>query len=159
MLKSSSKMNKRCLTGVLVLALLAIGSTPSLAFNKVNKSDNGVAIKGYDSVAYHTEGRAVKGKEEFSYKWNDAEWYFASAKNRDLFAANPERFAPKYGGYCAGSLSATGRVGGVNPEAFKIIDGKLYLNWSKEVLDKFTKNATENIKRADENWNKLNESN
>jgi YHS domain-containing protein len=65
----------------------------------VNTGWFGVAIKGYDTVAYHTEGRAVKGKSEFSQEWNDAKWHFASAKNRDLFAAAPERYAPKYGGY------------------------------------------------------------
>ena len=59
----------------------------------------GVAIKGYDTVAYHTEGRAVKGQREYAHKWNDAKWYFASAENRDLFAADPERYAPQYGGY------------------------------------------------------------
>jgi hypothetical protein len=65
----------------------------------VNTGWFGVAIKGYDTVAYHTEGRAVKGKNEFSHEWNDAKWQFASAENRDLFAAAPERYAPKYGGY------------------------------------------------------------
>ncbi len=97
--KSSSKMKKLHLTGVLVLALFTLATTPGIAFDKVNKSNNGVAIKGYDSVAYHTEGRAVRGKSEFSHKWNDADWYFASAENRDLFAASPERYAPQFGGY------------------------------------------------------------
>ncbi|UCG07687.1 MAG: YHS domain-containing protein [Desulfobacterales bacterium] len=99
MLKSPSKMKKLHLTGVLVLALFTLATTPGIAFDKVNKSNNGVAIKGYDSVAYHTEGRAVRGKSEFSHKWNDADWYFASAENRDLFAASPERYAPQFGGY------------------------------------------------------------
>ena len=67
--------------------------------NPVNTGWFGVAIKGYDTVAYHTEGRAVKGKSEFSFKWNDAKWLFANAGNRDLFAADPERYAPQYGGY------------------------------------------------------------
>ncbi len=97
--KSPSKMKKLHLTGVLVLALFTLATTPGIAFDKVNKSNNGVAIKGYDSVAYHTEGRAVRGKSEFSHKWNDADWYFASAENRDLFAASPERYAPQFGGY------------------------------------------------------------
>jgi YHS domain-containing protein len=65
----------------------------------VNTGWFGVAIKGYDTVAYHTEGRAVMGKDEFSYEWNGAKWIFASAANRDLFAANPKRYAPQYGGY------------------------------------------------------------
>ena len=59
----------------------------------------GVAIKGYDTVAYHTEKRAVKGSRQYTYKWNDAKWYFSSAENRNLFAADPERYAPQYGGY------------------------------------------------------------
>jgi YHS domain-containing protein len=99
MLKSSSKLKKRHVIGILALAILNLLTTPGMAFDKINKSNNGIAIKGYDSVAYHTEGRAVKGNKNFSYKWNDAEWYFASAENRDLFAANPERYAPQYGGY------------------------------------------------------------
>lgn len=99
MSKSSLKKKKSRLMAILVLAVLTIASSPGSAFDKVNKSNNGVAIKGYDSVAYHTEGRAVKGNKAFAYKWNEAEWYFASAENRDLFAAGPERYAPQYGGY------------------------------------------------------------
>jgi hypothetical protein len=67
--------------------------------NPVNTGWFGVAIKGYDTVAYHTESRALRGKKEYFFKWNDAKWLFASAGNRDLFAADPERYAPQYGGY------------------------------------------------------------
>ena len=144
---------------ILSLAFFSKVITPGMAFDKINKSNNGIAIKGYDPVAYHTEDRAVKGNKNFSYKWNDAEWYFASAENLDLFAANPERYAPQYGGYWAASLSAAGRVAGVDPEAFKIIDGKLYLNWSKKLADNFEKNAAEDVRKASENWAKINESN
>lgn len=66
---------------------------------QINTNIFGVAIKGYDTVAYHTQGRAVKGQRKFSHNWNDAEWHFSSAANRDLFTANPDRYAPKYGGY------------------------------------------------------------
>ena len=76
-------------------AMLIIGDSSK----PVNTSWFGVAIKGYDTVAYHTEGRAIKGMSEYSHEWNDARWYFASAQNRDLFAADPERYAPQYGGY------------------------------------------------------------
>ena len=69
------------------------------AFEKINQTFFGTAIKGYDTVAYHTEGRAVKGKSKYSYEWSDAKWHFASAENRDLFATNPEKYAPQYGGY------------------------------------------------------------
>ena len=67
--------------------------------NKINSDTFGVAIEGYDTVAYFTKGRAMKGKSEFSYNWNDAQWHFASASHRDLFAAAPENYAPQYGGY------------------------------------------------------------
>ena len=98
MLKPISKIKKWCFTGALVLAVLAIGSTPGIAFDKYNQTF-GIAIHGYDAVAYHTESRAVKGKSEFSYAWNDAEWHFTNVENRDLFASDPDRYAPQYGGY------------------------------------------------------------
>jgi hypothetical protein len=74
-------------------------ATPGAAFDEINTNFFGVAIKGYDTVAYHTDGRAMKGKSTFAHKWNDAKWYFTTAENRDLFIANPERYAPQYGGY------------------------------------------------------------
>ena len=83
----------------LAASLLVLNANIAMAFDEVNKTFFGVAIKGYDTVAYHTEGKAVKGKKEFSHKWNDAKWHFASAGNRDLFVAEPERYAPQYGGY------------------------------------------------------------
>ena len=78
---------------------MLLSSTCAMAFDQINTTFFGVAIKGYDTVAYHTEGRAVKGKRSFAQQWNDAKWYFVSAANRDLFAADPERYAPQYGGY------------------------------------------------------------
>jgi len=99
MVKSFSKLKNWHLVVILALALFSLVTKPGLAFDKINKSNNGIAIKGYDPVAYHTEGRAVKGNKNFSYQWNDAEWHFASAENRDLFAASPDRYAPQYGGY------------------------------------------------------------
>ena len=106
----SSKKLIWLLVGVFVVAvpvtvILARSIAPSAlkligdSGNPVNTGWFGVAIKGYDTVAYHTEGRAVQGKSELSYSWNDAKWLFANAGNRDLFAANPERYAPQYGGY------------------------------------------------------------
>jgi len=71
-----------------------LAAIPVIASDQVNTTFFGVAIKGYDAVAYHTESRAVKGSSEFSHKWNDAKWYFANAENRDLFVADPEHFAP-----------------------------------------------------------------
>ena len=158
MFKSYPKMKRCSLIPILLFAMFAIATAPAVAFDKVNESDSGIAIKGYDPVAYHTEGRAVKGKSQFSFKWKDAEWHFANAEDRDLFAANPERYTPQYGGYCAYSMAA-GQIAGIDPQAFKIVNGKLYLNWSKEISDKFSDNAAINIKKGDENWAKMSGSN
>jgi YHS domain-containing protein len=84
---------------ILVAASVFMGANSVRAFEKINQNFFGVAIKGYDTVAYHTEGRAVKGTRKISYEWNDAKWYFSSTENRELFAADPERYAPQYGGY------------------------------------------------------------
>ena len=92
--------NTKLVAMITVIALVLVLHTGiTQAFDEVNKTLFGVAIKGYDTVAYHTEGRAVKGNSKFSHKWNDAKWHFSSADNRDLFAANPVRYAPQYGGY------------------------------------------------------------
>ena len=80
-------------------AFLVLGATTVDAAGKVNSTLFGVAIKGFDTVAYHTEGRAVKGNSKFSHKWNDAKWYFVSEAHRDLFIKDPESYAPQYGGY------------------------------------------------------------
>ena len=99
MIRQLSKTSKQALLIALVAPAIIMVASDCTAFDKVNKTSFGVAIKGYDTVAYHTENRAVKGKREYSYNWNDAVWYFATAGNRDLFAADPERYAPQYGGY------------------------------------------------------------
>jgi hypothetical protein len=98
MLKPLAKMEKSYFAGIVVLAFLTIGISPAIAVDKGFKSKSGVAIRGLDVVAFHTEKRAVKGKKEFSYQWNNARWYFKSAENRNLFAADPLRFAPQFDG-------------------------------------------------------------
>lgn len=117
----------------------------------VNTDVFGVAIKGYDAVAYFTEQRAVRGSARFAWKWDDAYWHFSSAEHRNLFAGDPERYAPQYGGFCA-SFLAEGGVAGVDPEAWAIVDGKLYLNWSRQGRDAFVAEASDKIRRADREW-------
>jgi hypothetical protein len=102
----SSKKIKWALLSLLLIVVLAGGglfiyvqTTSSVVKKMVNTDEFGIAIQGYDTVAYHTEGRPVKGKSAFSFKWNDAVWHFASTEHRALFAANPDRYAPQYGGY------------------------------------------------------------
>jgi len=94
----------------------------------------GLAIRGYDPVAYYQQSAPVKGSSQFSSQWQGARWLFASAENRDRFQAEPEHYAPQYGGYCAYAVSK-GRTASIDPEASKIVDGRLYLQQggSKEV--------------------------
>ncbi len=112
------------------------------------------AIRGYDPVAYFTEGKAVKGDRAFRYRWRDADWFFASAEHRDLFAAAPRQYAPQYGGYCAYAMSK-GNYASSDPDAWTIRDGKLYLNYSKSVRKRWLKKPDEYIERADRNWRRL----
>jgi len=99
MMHHNSKPSKWVYPGVLTTVVFLIFAASGLAADKVNKNTFGVAIKGYDAVSYHTEGRPMKGDSRYTYEWNDATWHFSSTKNRDLFAGDPERFAPQYGGY------------------------------------------------------------
>ena len=81
------------------VSLVLISFNPVFAFEEVNTTIFGVAIKGYDTVAYHTMGQALKGSSNYTYKWNDAKWYFSSQEHKDLFIKDPEKYAPRYGGY------------------------------------------------------------
>ena len=107
--------------------------------------------RGYDVVAYFTQAKPVEGKRSFTHNWNDAEWRFASAANRDLFAANPEKYAPQYGGWCAWAVSQ-GYTASIDPEAWRIVDGKLYLNYSKSVQSQWVQDVPGNITKGDRNW-------
>jgi YHS domain-containing protein len=123
----------------------------SSAKKMVATGPDNVAIKGYDTVAYFTKGQAMKGKSEFAFSWNNAEWHFANAAHRDLFTANPERYAPQFGGFCANGLSKGKRVA-ADPEAWTIVDGKLYIKVSKAARDRWRKDKAARIKEAEDNW-------
>ena len=112
-----------------------------------------LAISGYDAVAYFTDGKPVPGQSRFEYLWHDARWRFASQPHLDAFVKEPNRYAPQYDGYCAvGVALEKGHKDTVDPEAWAIVDGKLYLTYNKEALAFWQKNAAENIGRANENW-------
>jgi YHS domain-containing protein len=91
------------------------------------------------------------GSNEYTYEWEGAIWRFASAENRDLFASDPTAYAPQYGGYCAKAVSE-GNLASVDPEAWKIVDGKLYLNYSPGVQRQWLQDVPGNIAKADANW-------
>ena len=135
----------------LIVLLLALA--PTAIAGKVDPvyQQGGLAIRGYDAVAYYQQSAPVKGSSQFSYQWRGATWLFASAENRDRFQADPERYAPQYGGYCAYAVSK-GHTASIDPEAWKIVDGKLYLNYSKGVQKKWEQDVPGNIVKADKNW-------
>jgi YHS domain-containing protein len=124
-------------------ALLAVTPSQAQEAEVVNTGYFGdVAIRGYDPVAYFTENKAVEGSEKFSHKWLGATWHFASAENRDLFVTEPLKYAPQYGGHCADGVSLGTITTNIDPKAWRIIDGKLYLNYDPGAADGFEKNPT-----------------
>jgi hypothetical protein len=112
------------------------------------------AIRGYDPVAYHREGRATPGSAAITHAWGGVDWRFASTANRDLFAADPERYAPRFGGYCAYG-TAKGYKVSTDPDAFAIIDGRLYLNYNAAVQDTWNQDRPGYIATAVNNWKSL----
>ncbi len=135
--------------GIVALAALA---QPALAGSTWNLSRwTGVAIDGADAVAYFTQARAVEGSRKYTHQWMGAKWRFASAANRDAFAADPAKYAPQYGGYCAWAVSQ-GYTAPIDREAWKIVGGKLYLNYSKSVQAQWAEDVPGNIRKGDGNW-------
>ena len=109
------------------------------------------AVSGYDTVAYFTEGKPVKGDPKITSNYNGAVWQFATITNKEKFDANPEQFIPQYGGYCAWAVSEN-YTASANPNNWKIIDGKLYLNYNTEVQKIWEKDIPSLINKANKNW-------
>ena len=144
--------------GALLIALAMFAGVgfgaPARAAEPPVFSASGVAIRGYDPVAYFTDGKPVRGKAEFAHVWNGATWHFASAENRDRFKAEPAKYAPQYGGYCAYAVSK-GYVAPIDPTAWRIVDGKLYLNYNADIQKTWASDIPGYIGRADANWPKV----
>ena len=135
--------------------LLSLFALPALAVEPVNKTKiRGLAIEGYDPVAYFTDGKPVKGSDDFEHTWMNATWRFATAAHRDAFKKDPAKYAPQYGGYCAFGVSR-GYAVGIDPEAWKVVDGKLYLNYNIDVQKEWQKNIPGHIRKADANWPRI----
>ncbi len=109
------------------------------------------AVSGYDTVAYFKQHQAVKGGEQFSTEWQGVTWQFSSAENLKEFKSNPEQYAPQYGGYCAYAVAKNKKVA-ADPTAWKVVDGKLYLNYDKSIKEKWEADQQNYIKNADQNW-------
>jgi YHS domain-containing protein len=135
---------------ILALAMLV---WPALAQNKmlVNTDKTGVAIQGYDPVAFFTDNQPVKGDQKFLVKHDGAIYFFASKEHKDLFRANPAKYEPSFGGYCAYGVSRNKLVE-IDVNAFQIVNGKLLLQYSKGVRDDFNQNQAGNLTKANANW-------
>jgi YHS domain-containing protein len=147
--------SQKAINGILMsfsfVSLLLTGFG-GIAIGKSTEDD--VAIKGYDTVAYFKASKALKGNESFTFPWHGMTWHFSTKENRDLFAAGPEKYAPQYDGFCAWAMTES-RIAITDPEVWKIVDGKLYLNCSKEAYEKWSRDIPGNIKKADTNWLKF----
>jgi len=143
---------------LITLASLAIVwcAAAALAGVEMNTDATGVVLHGYDPVAYFTEGKPVAGDEQFTAEYGGGKYLFSTTANRDAFVANPAKFAPQYGGYCAFGV-AMGHKFDVDPGSFKIVDGKLYLNLNPQVLKKWSADTAGFIQKSEANWPKLRE--
>ena len=135
----------------IAVAVGAFGLRRAGGVEPVNKSSEGLALRGYDAVAYFQEGEAAEGRAEFAHEWNGARWLFKSAENRDAFARAPEEFAPQYGGYCSYAVSR-GYTADADPRAWKIVNGKLYLNYNLDVRGLWEQDVPGNVRKGDGNW-------
>lgn len=145
--------NRKFLLIVLLVGIaVAIGAcNRSTGFAKVSAGSDGLAIKGFDTVAYFAAGSAAKGDPKYAFVWNGAKWLFENADNLERFRQDPEAYAPQFGGYCSYAVSK-GYTADGDPEAWKMVDGKLYLNYSPEVKSLWEKDETANISKGAANW-------
>jgi hypothetical protein len=152
------RLDRRFALAVFVAAPLALAAGFALAPVRATAAqvfaENGLAIRGTDPVAYFTAGRPVAGSPAFTHAWRGATWRFATAANRDAFAADPERYAPAYGGFCAWAV-AQGYTAPIDPRAWRVVDGVLYLNYNASVQRDWEKDIPGNIAKAAANWPRL----
>jgi YHS domain-containing protein len=133
---------------ICISLLIAVGS---FAQNGTYSSTNGIAIKGYDPVAYFLQNSAMPGKDDFTYEWSGTKWKFASQANLDAFKTAPDKYAPQFGGFCAYGCSEKHKSP-TDPNAWTIIDNKLYLNYNLKVKEIWLKDTASRIAAATEYW-------
>ena len=136
----------------LVALTLLLTGTHAMAEQKIYTGFfSNVAVSGYDAVSYFTEEEPVKGKKEFSHEWNGATWRFSSDENRQAFIADPDKYAPQYGGHCAWAISEGDYVS-ADPKKYDIVDNKLYLNYNQKIQDRWRGDIPGFIQKGDEFW-------
>jgi len=148
---ASLKSLRQAIAAVSLLAVGFVGAAVARDPIAPTNTENGLAVKGYDPVAYFRVGEAVRGKVEFSATYEGATYRFASAEDRALFVASPGRYMPQYGGYCALAM-ALDSIADIDPEEWAIVGGKLYLNNGFFAQRLWSIDKSGNIERADRNW-------
>jgi len=139
----------------ILLGLLIVSANTVFALSPVNKTLlGGLAIKGYDPVSYFTESKPTKGNKKVELEHSGATWRFNSQQNLYLFKGDPKSYAPQFGGYCAWAVSQ-GSTAGIDPQAWKIVNEKLYLNYNKSIQKKWEKDRDSLIIKGNKNWSKL----
>ncbi|MEM8839265.1 MAG: YHS domain-containing (seleno)protein [Pseudomonadota bacterium] len=138
--------------GVAGYAVTGYALRPQELARKEIYAVDGVALGGTDTVAYFTDGGPVAGSAEFSTEWAGATWHFASAENRDRFLANPKKYAPAYGGFCAWAVAEHGKLYSTNENNWAVVDGRLYLNYNDSVQTKWDKDRAGFIEEGDRRW-------
>jgi len=135
---------------MLVSSIPAFGQSTSL----VNLDKSGVALQGYDPVAFFTQNRPVKGNPQFESKYAGARYFFSSAEDKAIFDANPAKYEPQFGGFCAYGVSR-GHTVPIKIEAFQIVNGRLLMQYDLDVKNDFNKDPQGNLQKADQNWPRL----
>lgn len=148
---------------MILLALFGMVFAPGAALavkqtgGEYNTMFAGLGAKGYDVVAYFTDGMPVEGKAEFEAVYGGVTWRFANAEHRDAFKVEPAKYAPQYGGFCAWGI-AQGKLFDVDPvNGWKIVDGKLYMNFNQDILTLWDKDLSGNLAKSEANWPSLNQ--
>ncbi|MEP3298496.1 MAG: YHS domain-containing (seleno)protein [Pseudoruegeria sp.] len=145
-------ISRRSVLGLFAaLPLATLAARPVLAAKPDIFATNGVAINGYDPVAYFTKSKPVKGKSAHVVNHMGAKWHFASAENKKMFESNTGKYTPKYGGYCAYAVSKGG-IATTSPDAWTVHKGRLYLNYNTTVRGIWSEDIPGNIVKADANW-------
>ncbi|MEM7441669.1 MAG: YHS domain-containing (seleno)protein, partial [Pseudomonadota bacterium] len=145
------KLLRQLAAATVLIAAASTASAAALKQDEIWTDMHGRALKGYDAVAYHLERKPVRGEEVYELEWKGAKWLFSTAENMEKFRADPERWAPQYGGYCAWGI-AKDRVVGINPTIFRIFDDKLYLNLNMKVHKEWLGSHHGFRARADDKW-------
>lgn len=147
---------KRIVASILITAF-SLGVTHAQSAVRINEFnlEKGIAIQGYDPVAYFTQGKAIKGTKQFAASAEGVTYYFSTAANKELFIKDYKKYEPQYGGWCAYAMGASNEKVEIDPETFKVLNGRLYLfyhSWTNNTLNKWNKNEAGLKATADKNW-------